>query len=200
MSLESIKQRLFSQAIKDSKWLEEATWRAENEAWLDISFSIALMIGRWLRANGMTQKELAERLGYSPQYVSKILKGSENLTLETITKIEKVLGIKLIEVPFLENVSDNADELLMIEMDTDLCNEQQCRVRVINEFEAQSDTDSIGQEFHYAQYPAYANDLIPNKHLVEEPIVKSYPDPNPSEQEEIDEVSLKKKQQEDGSQ
>lgn len=195
MSLESIKQRLFAQSIKDSKWLEQAKWRAENEAWLDISFSIALMIGRWLRANGITQKELAERLGYSPQYVSKILKGSENLTLETITKIEKVLGIKLIEVPLLENISDNADELLMIEMDTDLVNEQQYRVRVINEFEAQSDIDSIEQESNYALYPAYDNDLIHDKHLVEEPIAKSYPDPNPSEQEEIDEVSLKKKQQ-----
>ncbi|MFM9949429.1 MAG: multiprotein-bridging factor 1 family protein [Saprospiraceae bacterium] len=102
MSLERIKQRLFAQSIKDSKWLEQAKWRAENEAWLDISFSIALAIGRWLRANGMSQKELAERLGYSPQYVSKILKGSENLTLETISKIEKVLDIKLIEVPVLE--------------------------------------------------------------------------------------------------
>jgi|APTNR8051073442_1049403.scaffolds.fasta_scaffold01835_3 transcriptional regulator with XRE-family HTH domain len=118
MSLESIKQRLFTQAIKDSKWLEEATWRAENEAWLDISFSIALMIGRWLRANGMTQKELAERLGYSPQYVSKILKGSENLTLETITKIEKVLGIKLIEVPGLSR--SESEETSSVEADVDL--------------------------------------------------------------------------------
>jgi len=118
MSLESIKQRLFAQSIKDSKWLEQAKWRAENEAWLDLSFSIALMIGRWLRANGMSQKELAERLGYSPQYVSKIVKGSENLTLETITKIEKVLGIKLIEVPGLPGSEYEAN--VPVEADVDL--------------------------------------------------------------------------------
>jgi transcriptional regulator with XRE-family HTH domain len=37
-------------------------------------------------------------LGVSPQQVNKILKGSENLTLDTIEKIELVLGIELITV------------------------------------------------------------------------------------------------------
>ena len=44
----------------------------------------------------MSQKLLAEKLDVSPQQVSKILKGTENLTLQTITQIETVLGIKLI--------------------------------------------------------------------------------------------------------
>lgn len=117
MSIEKIKQKLFSSATTESKWLEEATWRAENEAWLEVSFRIAIKILRWLRANGMTQKELAERLGYSPQYVSKIVKGSENLTLETITKIEKVLGIKLIEVPGLAR--SESEEPSSIEADVE---------------------------------------------------------------------------------
>lgn len=34
----------------------------------------------------MTQKMLAERMGCSQQYVSKFLKGRENLALETLTK------------------------------------------------------------------------------------------------------------------
>ncbi|OFX81522.1 MAG: hypothetical protein A2W86_08230 [Bacteroidetes bacterium GWD2_45_23] len=34
----------------------------------------------------------------SPQYVSKIIKGRENLSLETIWKIEEALGITLISV------------------------------------------------------------------------------------------------------
>lgn len=102
MSVEKIKQKLFAQAVKDSKWLEEATWRAENEAWLDISFAIAIVVGKYLKERNLSQKYLAAQLGYSPQYVSKILKGSENLTLETITKLEKVMGIKLIEVPELK--------------------------------------------------------------------------------------------------
>jgi transcriptional regulator with XRE-family HTH domain len=46
----------------------------------------------------MSQKELAERIGVSPQQVSKIVKGNENLTLETISKLEAALGVPLIEV------------------------------------------------------------------------------------------------------
>jgi len=35
-------------------------------------------------------------LEVSPQQVSKILKGKENLTLATIAKIEEVLGIEIL--------------------------------------------------------------------------------------------------------
>lgn len=45
---------------------------------------------------GITQKALAERLGCSQQYVSKILKGGENLSLETIFKIEEALLLQLV--------------------------------------------------------------------------------------------------------
>ena len=44
----------------------------------------------------MTQKDLAEKLNVSPQQVSRMGKGKENLTLETISKLEYVLGIALI--------------------------------------------------------------------------------------------------------
>ena len=43
-----------------------------------------------------------EMMGVTPQYINKVVKGKENLTLETITKIEQVLGITLIEVPSFE--------------------------------------------------------------------------------------------------
>ncbi|MBR3567213.1 MAG: helix-turn-helix transcriptional regulator [Salinivirgaceae bacterium] len=38
---------------------------------------------------GLTHKQLAERMHCSPQYVSRLLKGEENLSLETICKLEK---------------------------------------------------------------------------------------------------------------
>lgn len=91
-----------------SGWLEKAKWREENQDWLDISFAIAVKILAAFRANKKTgtfpnsQKELAEAMGCSPQYVNKLLKGTENLQLETITKIGSILNIKLIEVPQFE--------------------------------------------------------------------------------------------------
>ena len=81
-----------------SKWLEEANYRFENKAWLKKSQAIALRILRHIRANSISQKDLAERLNVAPQQVNRWVKGSENFTLETISKIEIVLGIQLIDV------------------------------------------------------------------------------------------------------
>lgn len=86
--------------IQDTEWIKAAAWREENEYWLDVSSDIALEVICTLREKGMTKRDFAELMGCSPQYISKILKGSENLTLETICKMEKVLQIKLIETPF----------------------------------------------------------------------------------------------------
>ena len=38
---------------------------------------------------------LAERMGCTQQYVSNLLKGSSNMTLETIAKLESALQIQL---------------------------------------------------------------------------------------------------------
>ncbi len=86
-------------AGKESKWLEEAKWREANKDWLSFSFEIAVRVLDALKSKGMTQKELADKMGVSPQFINKIVKGQENLSLETITKIGSALGIKLIEVP-----------------------------------------------------------------------------------------------------
>ena len=87
-------------AVPDTTWIKEATFRQENDYWLSVSFAIALAVLRTLRKTGMTQREFAELMGCSPQYIGKVLKGSENLTLQTICKMEKVLQIKLIETPY----------------------------------------------------------------------------------------------------
>jgi ribosome-binding protein aMBF1 (putative translation factor) len=86
-----------------SKWLEKAQQREANRDWIIKSAKIAVRILREIRdqkvTNNMSQKVLAEKLGVSPQYISKIVKGQENLSLDTICKIEKALGISLIEIP-----------------------------------------------------------------------------------------------------
>lgn len=44
------------------------------------------------RAQRMTQTELAWKLGVKQQFISKIESGTQNLSLQTMEKIEKVLG------------------------------------------------------------------------------------------------------------
>ncbi len=69
-----------------------------NKAWLDTSFKIALLILARLKALGWKQTQLASAMNVSPQYISKIVRGKENLTIETIAALEQVLNIKLIQV------------------------------------------------------------------------------------------------------
>lgn len=110
MSIEKIKDKLKRQSKKDDKWLLDALYRQENESWLDLSFAIAVKVLETLREKKLTQKELAEEMGLSPQYINKVVKGSENLTLETITRLEKALGVKLINIPRFEFVENYKPE------------------------------------------------------------------------------------------
>ncbi len=88
-----------------SRWMEKALWDEANEAWLDRSANIALRILGTLQNRSISQKELAEKIGVSPQQVSKILRGNENLTLETIAKLEAALGVVLFVIP--ESAADS---------------------------------------------------------------------------------------------
>jgi transcriptional regulator with XRE-family HTH domain len=78
---------------------ERARFRKQNKDWLLKSAEIALRVIDTLKDKKMTQAELAIQLETSPQNISKILKGQENLTLETIVKLERSLGIDLITIP-----------------------------------------------------------------------------------------------------
>jgi transcriptional regulator with XRE-family HTH domain len=100
MAVDNIHQKIALIASKEiSGWLDDAKYRIENEKWLKHSQAIALRILRTLRAKNVSQKELAEKIGVSPQQVNKIVKGRENLTLETIAKLEAALGIVLLTLP-----------------------------------------------------------------------------------------------------
>jgi len=94
-NLEKLNKAISSQK---STWEEEAKWREANEEWLSQSFDIAVRVLDTLREKKMTQKDLAEKLNVSPQFINKIVKGQENLSLETIAKLSRALGIKLIQI------------------------------------------------------------------------------------------------------
>lgn len=81
-----------------SKVHELMAFRKANKAWLKKSMLIAIAVLKVLREQKISQVELAEAMKVTPQYVNKILKGNENLTLETITKLEGILKINLISI------------------------------------------------------------------------------------------------------
>lgn len=79
-----------------SAWREEAEERRKNKSWLRYSQMIAMAMLDKMDELGFTQKMLAEKMGCSQQYVSKILRGKENLSLETLCKIEKALNLYIV--------------------------------------------------------------------------------------------------------
>ena len=80
-----------------SRWREDAQWRIVNEYWLKYSRYITLQVMRAMDEQSITQVELAKRMGCTQQYVSNLLKGSSNMTLETIARLENALNIDLIK-------------------------------------------------------------------------------------------------------
>ena len=48
-----------------------------------------------MRAQSVTRAELARRLGTSPGYVTRLLSGTGNLTLATMSRMAFVLGLEL---------------------------------------------------------------------------------------------------------
>jgi len=83
-------------SLTPSKWREAAEFRRENKTWLRYSQHVAMRMLDKMDVLNMTQKQLAERMGCSQQYVSKILKGRENLTIDTLCKIDNALDLSLL--------------------------------------------------------------------------------------------------------
>ena len=83
-----------------SNYLQNAKFRIENKKWLSYSSNIALRVLAAIEeSEEMTQKTLAEKVGVSPQYINKVLKGQENLSLQTIAKLSEALNMELITFP-----------------------------------------------------------------------------------------------------
>ena len=67
------------------------------DVWMLHSQTIATIMSNRMEQLGMTQRALAEKMNCTQQYVSKVLKGRENLSLETLCKIENALGIRILQ-------------------------------------------------------------------------------------------------------
>ncbi len=106
--MNSIEKKIQALAAKNPKsnWKETVEYRKANKAWLRKSSEIALRILDALDDLGWSQTKLATKLDVTKQQVSKIVKGRENFTIESLVKIESVLGINLASVL-------QADELIV---------------------------------------------------------------------------------------
>ena len=85
------------QTRKITNW-EKLALKIESEEWRDLAASIAITVLILLDQHKMSKQQLAEKMGVKPQYVSRVVKGKTNLTLDTIVKLEKALGENIVSV------------------------------------------------------------------------------------------------------
>lgn len=77
---------------------EKQALKIEHDEWRELATSIAITVLELLDQNSMTKQQLAEKMGVKPQYVSRVVKGQANMTLDTIAKLERALGETIITV------------------------------------------------------------------------------------------------------
>lgn len=90
--------------------------RIKNRAMLRESQEIAMKVLEKLDELGWTQKRLAEELNVSPQQVTKLVSGKENLTLETQVKLQNALDIPILATYFTKKMNRRVEVVNNVEM------------------------------------------------------------------------------------
>lgn len=81
-------------------WISKSKFEIENEDELLACRRIILKIVRYMKDNNMSQKDLADKLDVSPQYINKLLHGQDfDFKVTTVLRYGRILGIKLIVLP-----------------------------------------------------------------------------------------------------
>lgn len=105
-------QKLISN--EQSGWLDKFLYYEANKNWLDKSSLIAIAVLEALKTKNMSQKELASKVKVSAQQINKIVKGKQNLSLETISKLEDALKISLISITSYKPITEIETKAIQI--------------------------------------------------------------------------------------
>jgi antitoxin component HigA of HigAB toxin-antitoxin module len=87
-----------------SDWVEESGKKLAEEGAKRHARKVALVVLEALDKQSLTQQALADRMGVSRQQVTKIVKGKENLTFETIAKLENALKMEILSIKALKQL------------------------------------------------------------------------------------------------
>jgi ribosome-binding protein aMBF1 (putative translation factor) len=77
------------QQFKDAAKANDAYWVEETK------LHFALTLHERSRQAGINNKTLADRLKTSPAYITKVFRGDANLTIESMVKLARAIGLKL---------------------------------------------------------------------------------------------------------
>jgi transcriptional regulator with XRE-family HTH domain len=76
------------------KLFEEA--RQHDDYWTEgVIVEFTEELARWMKEKKVSRSELAVRIGHSPAYVTKVLRGNANFTVATMAKLAKAMGAEV---------------------------------------------------------------------------------------------------------
>lgn len=78
-------------------WLNE-NGKPEIARFVEKNLALTEKINSVLKERGIQKGQFAEMLGKKPSEISKWLSGTHNLTIKSITKMEAVLGVDLVNI------------------------------------------------------------------------------------------------------
>ncbi len=107
---------IFLSLVSDEKTdtLERNKQRIKNRAMLRESQKIALKVLNKLDELGWTQKDLAAKMEVSPQQITKIVSGKENLTIETQIKLQTILDVPILASYYENKTSEIAQPIVTV--------------------------------------------------------------------------------------
>lgn len=83
---------------RSPKAIENAKRRKDNKQGIRMSQEIILSLRYYMRIQNLSQKQLARLVDVSDAYIAKLMKGNENLTIDTIVKLQNAIGKPLVRV------------------------------------------------------------------------------------------------------
>lgn len=100
---------------EDTKTIAEVKERIKNRAMLHESQQIAIKVLMKLDEIGWSQKDLARELSVSPQQITKIVSGKENLTIATQIRLQNILDIPVLASYYENKMNAMAEYIVTIE-------------------------------------------------------------------------------------
>lgn len=111
----------FLALVSDEKTgtIERNRERIKSRAMLRESQKIAIKVLAKLDELGWSQKDLAREMDVSPQQITKIVSGKENLTIETQIKLQDILDIPILASYYESSEGEKAELVLTLEKRVD---------------------------------------------------------------------------------
>ncbi len=81
-------KRSFKQLFEDA--------RQHDDYWTEgVIVEFTEELARWMKEKKVSRSELAVRIGHSPAYITKVLRGNANFTAATMAKLAKAMGAEV---------------------------------------------------------------------------------------------------------